>query len=120
MLWDAAFVASHNMSNPKPAAVLLDKVLRFVGIAEGLSLLLLLFVAVPLKWLASQPALVHILGPIHGVLFLVWIGGVLLAAPLLGWNWRRVLLGWIASVVPFGTLLFEASLRREAAGAAEA
>lgn len=77
--------------------------LHALGIAEGASLLLLLFVAVPLKRIAGEPTLVRALGPVHGALFVLYATSVLIAARSLSWGWGRTLLTLGAAVVPFGT-----------------
>lgn len=87
--------------------------LRAVGMTEGVSFLLLLFIATPLKRLAGEDVLVHILGPIHGGLFLLYVALALLAARVFRWNWQRVGLALLASVFPFGPFVFEAYLRRQ-------
>jgi integral membrane protein len=89
--------------------------LRGFGIAEGISFLLLLFVAVPLKRIGGEPAFVKVMGPIHGALVVLYFVSVLLAARSLKWRWPRVLGALGAGVLPFGTFVFEARLRKEAA-----
>ena len=83
-----------------------------IGIAEGISFLLLLFVAMPLKYVGHNPILVQWLGPIHGGLFLLYLASAVAVTRFLNWPWPHVLLVFIASVVPFGPFLFEAWLRR--------
>jgi integral membrane protein len=89
--------------------------LRGFGIAEGVSFLLLLFVAVPLKRIGGEPAFVRVMGPVHGALVVLYVTSVFLAARSLGWRWPRVLGALGAGVLPFGTFVFEARLRRERA-----
>ena len=52
--------------------------LRFVGLLEGVSLLVLLGIAMPLKYLANQPDAVKLVGWAHGVLFVLFVVLVLL------------------------------------------
>lgn len=78
--------------------------LRFTGILEGISLLMLIFITVPLKYLFDLPQGSAIIGPIHGFLFLLYIGLVLLVASEKGWKFGSVT--WkllLASFLPFGT-----------------
>lgn len=89
--------------------------LRGFGIAEGVSFLLLLFVAVPVKRIGGEPAFVRVMGPVHGALVVLYATSVFLAARSLGWRWPRVLGALGAGVLPFGTFVFEARLRRERA-----
>ena len=88
------------------------KWIRIIGSIEGVSFLLLLFIAMPLKYLGENPILVKWLGPIHGWLFVLYIVSVVGVARLLRWRWFHVVLAWGASVVPFGPFVFEAWLRR--------
>lgn len=94
--------------------------LRLIGLLEGVSLLLLLGVAVPLKHLYSNPALVRTLGPIHGLLFLLFIIKTLSVGVEQRWKFSattwKVLL---ACMVPFGTFYIDYKILRklpEAAG----
>lgn len=89
------------------------KRLRAFGLAEGLSLLLLLFVAVPLKHIGGEDSLVRTLGPFHGAMFVLYVISLFMALPALKWRWSRVLVALGAAVLPFGTLILDARLRRE-------
>ena len=77
--------------------------LRLVAFLEGLSLVILLFVAMPLKYMADMPAMVRIVGMAHGLLFIVYVGYVLFARSEYGWDMRKTLLALVLSVIPFGT-----------------
>ena len=78
--------------------------LRAIGFLEGSSLLILLFIAMPVKYLLEEPALVRSVGMAHGVLFLLFVMYTLGIAMTEKWSFRtttwKVLL---ASVIPFGT-----------------
>ena len=87
--------------------------LRLVALAEGVSFLVLLFVAMPLKYLAGQPLAVRVVGSIHGFLFVAFVLVLVWASVARGWPFRRSLLAFVASIVPFGTFAFDVSLRRE-------
>lgn len=83
-------------------------ILRWTALFEGTSLVLLLFIAMPLKYYFEMSEVVRIIGPIHGVLFLAFIG-------LLLWHFLKselglvkTLLGFGASIIPFGTFVFTA------------
>ena len=79
---------------------------------EGVSLLLLLFVAMPIKYGLGEPLLVEWVGLAHGVLFLGYVAALLAVTWDLRWPFGRAALGLFASVVPGGTFLFERSLDR--------
>ena len=89
--------------------------LRLVALVEGSSFLALLFVAMPLKYLAGLPLAVRIMGSVHGLLFLMFMAALYRAARERDWPLRRSLLAFVSSIVPFGTFLFDRSLRREIA-----
>jgi integral membrane protein len=91
--------------------------LRLVALLEGTSFLGLLFIAMPLKYLAGLPLAVRIVGSVHGALFLVFLAALYRAASQRRWPARRWLIAFVSSVVPFGTFVFDRSLRREIAAA---
>lgn len=93
------------------------RLLRAVGLLEGLSFVLLLFVAMPLKYVWDQPAAVRWVGMGHGVLFVALVVLVLQVGPSRGWPWRRMAAGVAAAFVPFGPFLFDRTLQRELAEA---
>ncbi|MEO8258846.1 MAG: DUF3817 domain-containing protein [Acidobacteriota bacterium] len=88
---------------------------RLVALLEGSSFLVLLFIAMPLKYLASLPLAVRIVGIVHGLLFLMFMAALYRASRKREWPLRRALLAFVSSIVPFGTFAFDRSLRREIA-----
>lgn len=83
------------------------KLLRFMALLEGSSLLLLLLVAVPLKRLMGIPEAVQIIGPIHGLLIIAF-NALLIAAMLKKQvSIKQYLLGFIASLIPVGTFVYK-------------
>jgi integral membrane protein len=87
--------------------------LRVIGFLEGLSFVVLLFVAMPLKYMAGLPTAVRITGSLHGILFLAFVMALFRAHGEYAWPVRRAALGFLASLVPFGTFVFDRSLRDE-------
>ncbi len=87
--------------------------LRIVGLVEGISFLLLLGVAMPLKYLAGMPKAVSLVGMVHGVLFVLYVFAVAHAWITARWPVRRALSLLLASLVPFGTFLTDPRLKRE-------
>lgn len=81
---------------------------RIVALLEGTSLLLLLFIAVPLKYMADIPMGVKLVGPIHGVLFLWFVALMLLHLLRRDLTIPQSILGIVASFIPFGTFIFKA------------
>ena len=91
--------------------------LRVVGFAEAVSFLVLLGVAMPLKYLYGLPGAVRVVGLIHGVLFMLYGAAVVRVAVARRWSAMRWLESLAASVFPFGPFLLDRRLRREEEGA---
>ena len=89
--------------------------LRIVALLEGSSFVALLFIAMPLKYLAGLPLAVRIAGSVHGLLFLMFMAALYRASRKRDWPLRRSVLAFVSSIVPFGTFFFDRSLRREIA-----
>ena len=89
--------------------------LRLVGMAEGISLLVLLGIAMPLKYWAGLPEMVKVVGWAHGVLFVAFIAMVLFVYQEKNWPLKKVAFAFIAAFLPFGTFVFDAQLKKEAA-----
>lgn len=84
--------------------------LGLIGRLEGISYLLLLGIAMPLKYLAGQPWMVQIVGAAHGGLF-IWFCVLLgLAMTRHNMSLSHSNLGFIASLLPFGTFVYEAKI----------
>ena len=78
--------------------------LRLLAFLEGVSLLLLVFVAVPLKYAANNPSLVKAIGPVHGMLFLLFIFNAISFGVAQHWSFKTTT--WkvlVACIIPFGT-----------------
>lgn len=81
--------------------------LRIVGIIEGISYLVLLFIAMPLKYGWDMPLLVKYTGSAHGFLFVLYVLAVPLAKRAMNWNVLWVFIAWAASLIPFGTFVLD-------------
>ncbi|PTX60810.1 integral membrane protein [Melghirimyces profundicolus] len=86
---------------------------RLISLAEGASFLLLLGIAMPLKYLAGMPMAVTVTGWIHGILFVLYFAALVHVWWVHRWSFGRLLGAAVASVLPFGTFVFDARLRRE-------
>jgi integral membrane protein len=86
--------------------------LRVIGFAEGMSYLILLGIAMPLKYLYQQPGAVRVTGMIHGVLFVLYVLYVIIVAVELRWTFRKTLLAFLASLIPLGTFWADVRLFR--------
>jgi integral membrane protein len=87
--------------------------LRMTGIAEGFSFITLLFIAMPLKYIAGDPRLVLYVGWVHGLLFMLYILALITVKINLEWKFKKTLLSFLASLVPFGTFIMDKSWRKE-------
>lgn len=87
--------------------------LRKAGIAEGISFLVLLCIAMPLKYIFHQPMAVKIFGWAHGILFVVFL--------FLAWEVKTdhnkslkwFALAFLAAIIPTGTFFFDKKLKEE-------
>jgi integral membrane protein len=87
--------------------------LRVIAFCEGVSFLVLLLVAMPLKYAFGMPAAVRVVGSVHGLLFLLFALALFRVASERHWPARRWLGAFVASLVPGGTFVLDRSLRRE-------
>ena len=94
------------------------KVFRIISYLEGISYILLLFIAVPIKYYANDPSLVKLLGMPHGLLFVAYVILSLVNSKKHNWNFSKTLVVLISSIIPFGTFYvdykyFKTDLRRK-------
>lgn len=87
--------------------------LRFIGWWEGMSFLVLLGIAMPLKYWADWPHAVRVVGMAHGVLFVLYVIAALQAAWQYRWTWGRTALVLAASVLPGGPFVVDARILRD-------
>ena len=88
------------------------RIFIYISRAEAISYLLLLGIAMPLKYGMDMPLMVKYTGWAHGVLFVACVFQLLYVAYLLKWDVLRIILGFIASLLPFGPFLFERSISK--------
>ena len=86
---------------------------RKIALAEGISYLVLLFIAMPLKYFADLPDAVKYTGWVHGLLFVLYIILLINAKFDANWGFKKVFIAFIASLLPFGTFILDKSLRKE-------
>jgi integral membrane protein len=82
-------------------------VFRITALLEGVSYLLLLFIASPIKWFLEDPQYVKMLGMPHGVLFIAYVVLSILISADMKWSTKTVWIVLIASVIPFGTFYID-------------
>jgi integral membrane protein len=83
------------------------KLFLLLGRLEGLSLILLMFVAMPIKYLMDNPEPVKHLGRAHGGLFLAYVVAAAMISESQNWDGKKLRMSWILSCLPFGTFYFE-------------
>jgi integral membrane protein len=88
--------------------------LRFVALLEGISFLVLLLVAMPLKYLANLPEPVRYVGMAHGLLFVLYCLMVVQCGVAFRWTAKKIGLALVASMWPFGTFWADKHLFRGA------
>lgn len=86
---------------------------RIVAILEGISYILLLGIAMPLKYVFNMPTAVRIVGMAHGVLFVVYCIALLTVWLTQRWPITKAILAFIASLIPFGAFVFDAKIKDE-------
>ncbi len=86
--------------------------LRVIGFWEGVSFLVLLGIAMPLKYLADRPEAVRIVGMAHGVLFILYVWAAVQATLEHNWSWRRLVVLVIAACLPAGPFVVDAKILR--------
>ena len=72
-----------------------------IAYVVGVMLLLLLFVAMPLKYLADNPAAMNVIGPLHGFLYVVYLLGTFDLFRRVRWSFARLVLIALAGTIPF-------------------
>ena len=77
--------------------------LRLLALLEGISYLVLLGIAMPLKYYYDKPNAVKIVGMAHGILFVLYCINLLIVHVKFKWNIGKTIAAFIASLIPFGT-----------------
>ena len=95
------------------------KKLRLIALIEGTTLLLLLFVAVPLKYKMGLPEVVSVMGPVHGVAFVAYVVSLIAALGMGIISSLKLIVGTVAAFVPFGSFVFERVMLKEAQSPAQ-
>lgn len=101
------------MNDHHPKALARIQQLRIFGLLEGISYLVLLLIAMPLKYYAGYPEVVKIAGWIHGILFVLFVLATLRTIGVLHWRPGKILAAFLASVLPFGTFVLDKRLQKE-------
>ncbi|HRI38031.1 MAG TPA: DUF3817 domain-containing protein [Nitrospira sp.] len=86
---------------------------RMTALAEGSSFLILLCIAMPMKYVMGMPRVVTVVGAIHGILFLLYIGQLAKLRTTHQWDNRFLFIAFLASLLPFGPFMFDKYLREK-------
>ena len=78
-------------------------IFRIISFLEGVSYLLLLFIASPIKYLQGDASYVKMLGMPHGILFMLYVVMAIVIKKEMNWNNKTLGLILVASIIPFGT-----------------
>lgn len=82
-------------------------IFRITALLEGVSYILLLFVASPIKYFTGDPQYVKMLGMPHGMLFILYIILAFMIKSQMKWNTKILGIVLIASLIPFGTFYID-------------
>jgi integral membrane protein len=86
---------------------------RIISLLEGISFLILVFIAMPIKYIGENPYPVKIAGMGHGVLFILFCIFLLEALKKCNWDIKVALKYFILSLIPFGFILIEKDLKKQ-------
>ena len=85
---------------------------RLMGFIEGASLLILLFIAMPLKYLAEIPMAVTIVGSLHGFFFITYLLIIAYTTFKIRWSFAWVFSAVAVAFIPFGNMILDARLKK--------
>lgn len=85
---------------------------RLMGLLEGISLLVLLFIAMPLKYFAGFPEVVTVVGSLHGLFFITYLFVIAYVTLKIRWSFIWVASAIAVAFIPFGNLVLDSKLRR--------
>lgn len=85
---------------------------RFMGLIEGMSLLVLLFIAMPLKYFAGFPQAVTFVGSLHGLFFIIYLITITYVTFKVRWSFLWIFSAIAVAFIPFGNLVLDAKLKQ--------
>jgi integral membrane protein len=91
------------------------RMFRMIALAEGCSFLILLCIAMPMKYFMGMPEVVRVVGSIHGGLFVLYVGLLAVIHFKHRWPFMFSLYAFVASIIPFGTFVLDKHLREKEA-----
>ena len=78
-----------------------------IAVTEAMSFLVLLFIAMPLKYFSGIPEAVTGVGWLHGLLFVLYVYALFEVKAVEKWSFKKFFLAGVASLLPFGPFVFE-------------
>lgn len=81
----------------------MKNIFRIISFLEGVSYLLLLFIASPIKYLQGDDSYVKLLGMPHGILFMLYVVLAIVIKKEMNWDNKNLAIVLICSILPFGT-----------------
>lgn len=91
----------------------MKNIFRIVSFLEGVSYLLLLFIATPIKYFGDDPSYVKMLGMPHGILFMLYVILAFMLRSEMKWNNKTFGVVLLASIIPIGTFYVDKKYLRE-------
>ncbi|MDT7832698.1 DUF3817 domain-containing protein [Flavobacteriaceae bacterium S356] len=91
----------------------MKNIFRIVSFLEGVSYLLLLFIATPIKYFGDDPTYVKMLGMPHGILFMLYVILAFMLRSEMKWNNKIFGIVLVASIIPFGTFYVDKKYLRD-------
>ncbi|PLT34429.1 DUF3817 domain-containing protein [Bacillus sp. V5-8f] len=89
------------------------KLFRIMGVIEGGSLLVLLAIAMPMKYFLDIPIAVRIVGSLHGLFFILYILAIGYTAFRVRWFWKWVFGAVAVAFIPFGNFVLDSKLQQK-------
>jgi integral membrane protein len=86
--------------------------LRISALVEAISYMLLVAVAMPLKYIGHMPGAVRVVGMLHGILFVLFCFALARAMIVARWPLSRGALLFVASLLPFGPFLLDSRMQK--------
>ncbi|WP_078379243.1 DUF3817 domain-containing protein [Sutcliffiella halmapala] len=85
---------------------------RVMGLIEGGSLLVLLFIAMPIKYGLDIPEVVSIVGAIHGLLFVMYLFFIAYVTYKIRWSYKWAASAVVVAFIPFGNMIFDSYIKK--------
>ncbi|MEA1880612.1 MAG: DUF3817 domain-containing protein [Campylobacterota bacterium] len=89
------------------------KKFKFINKIEGISFLILLFIAMPMKYYFGYPMATKIVGMLHGLLVFAFIYQIIEAKKEANFTWKETITYSILSLIPFGSFYTDKELAKK-------